>query len=407
VDKRKLRIVGDRSVNRVGETLCGKYRLESVLGAGGMATVYAATHRNHADLAIKVLHEDLAGDPSVRARFLREAYAANSVKHRGVVKIVDDDVAEDGATFLVMERLAGASVEDLRWLREGKLNLHAAVAIVAQLLDVLAAAHAGGIIHRDVKPANLIVTTEGEVKVLDFGIARIREAIGDGPALTMAGSIMGTPSFMAPEQAYPGLVEIDERTDVWAAGATLFALVSGRNVHEGTTASDILLRAARERSRSLASVAPAAPAAIAEVVDGALAFEKGQRWRSASEMRAALLAAYRLHFGRAPSQASLARLLHGCDGTVAAPSRGWSAGEIAPPPGKGGDTARGQSAVVTARRPAAPTLRSPAPMGAEASRARGIGSSGASSRAAWVRRGVTVFAAGIAAIAGRWLAMHG
>ncbi len=189
--------VASEAEEQLGTVLCGKYRLDSILGVGGMATVYAATHRNQAELAIKVLHDELGLDPAVRTRFLREAYAANSVKHRSVVKIVDDDVAEDGSAFLVMERLEGAAVEDLRVRRGGTLNLHLAVGVIEQLLDVLAAAHGQGIVHRDVKPGNLFVTHHGELKVLDFGIARIRETLANGLSLTGAGAIIGTPAYVA------------------------------------------------------------------------------------------------------------------------------------------------------------------------------------------------------------------
>jgi hypothetical protein len=300
---------------RVGATLCGKYRLDSILGVGGMATVYAATHRNRAELAVKVLHRELASDPSVRARFLREAYAVNSIKHRGVVKIVDDDIAEDGSAFLVMDRLEGETAEGLRDRNDGRVPLEAAVSIGEQLLDALRAAHAEGVVHRDVKPANLFVTNDGDVRVLDFGIARTREALASGLSLTGAVTIMGTPTYMAPEQALPGMTEIDERTDVWAAGATLFALLSGRPVHEAGSVGDLLARAAMNPAPSLASIMPRAPRAIVEVVDLALAFEKAGRWASAEDMRTALLAAHRFHFGRGPSRASLARL-------VGPPSRG-------------------------------------------------------------------------------------
>ena len=211
--------------------------------------------------------------------------------------------------FLVMDRLKGSTAEELRERRGGKIGVHAAVAVVDQLLDVLAAAHAEGIVHRDVKPANVFITTEGDVKVLDFGIARTRDALASGLFLTGAAMIMGTPTYMAPEQALPGMTEIDVRTDLWAVGATLFALLSGHTVHEGEAPGEVLVKAATEAGRSLATVAPATPCAIAEVVDCALAFDKSARWTSAHDMRAALLAAYRLHFGRAPSRTSLAVLV--------------------------------------------------------------------------------------------------
>src|SRR5450631_3091958 len=134
-----------------------------------MAVVYRATHRNRAEFAIKMLHGELSMREDIRARFLREGYAANSVKHPGAVRVVDDDVAEDGAAFLVMDLLEGATVEELWERADRHLPVPVAAAIVHQLLDVLTAAHEAGIVHRDIKPANLFVTTDGTVKVLDFG----------------------------------------------------------------------------------------------------------------------------------------------------------------------------------------------------------------------------------------------
>jgi serine/threonine protein kinase len=295
---------------RLGTVLRGKYRLDSVLGVGGMATVYAATHRNRAELAIKVLHPDLARDPDVRTRFLLEAYSVNSIRHRGVVKVVDDDATDDGAPFLVMERLEGLTAEQLCERQPGgRLAPHVGVSIIEQVLDVLAAAHAEGVVHRDLKPSNLFVTTDGEVKILDFGIARAREISPAGLQLSGGASIVGTPAYMAPEQAFPGMAEIDHRTDLWAVGAALFTLLSGQTVHESDSTADALVKASTERARSLASGAPKTPRTIVEVVDCALAFEKSRRWASAVNMRAALLAAYRLHFGRAPSRETLAAVV--------------------------------------------------------------------------------------------------
>src|SRR5271155_852164 len=138
-----------RSSARVGTTLRGKYRLERVLGIGGMAVVYSATHRNQKQFAVKMLHAELSIREDIRTRFLREGYAANSLKHPGAVAVLDDDVAEDGSAFLVMELLEG-EVLDRVWDKVGRrMPARVVLAIGYQLLDVLAAAHAKGIVHRD------------------------------------------------------------------------------------------------------------------------------------------------------------------------------------------------------------------------------------------------------------------
>jgi serine/threonine protein kinase len=304
---------------RVGAMLCGKYRIDSVLGTGGMATVYAVTHRNGAELAIKVLSPDLAAHPEVRARFLREAYATNGVKHRGVLRILDDGETEGGAPFLVMERLRGRNADELA-SQNGRLGARVAVAIMDQVLDVLAAAHRESIVHRDVKPGNVFVTLDGEVKVLDFGIARVRDVVAVDPALTGGSSILGTPAYMSPEHARPGMDEVDEKSDIWSAGATLFSLLTGRTVHDGTPL-EIMARAATHPAPPLAKVARYVPEAIAEVVDGALAYEKGERWKSAEEMRTALLAAHRLHFGHGPEPGRLSRFVRGDSGPARSTER--------------------------------------------------------------------------------------
>jgi serine/threonine-protein kinase len=281
---------------RVGTVLGGKYHIDSVLGVGGMAVVYAATHRNRKRFAVKVLHAELAARRDIRARFLREGYVANSVKHPGVVAVLDDDVDTDGSAFLVMELLEGATVDALGARLEGRLPVREALAVTHQLLDVLNVAHESAIVHRDVKPANLFVCTEGHVKVLDFGIARLRD-VAAGVQSTRAGAMLGTPSFMAPEQAQAQGDEIDPRTDVWAAGASLFNMISGQYVHEGESARQLMIRAATAPARSLLDVAPDSPAAVVELVAKALAFEKSARWDSAAAMREAVARIHAELFG--------------------------------------------------------------------------------------------------------------
>jgi serine/threonine protein kinase len=295
-----------RAQGRLGIILRGKYRLDAVLGIGGMAVVYAATHRNTKRFAVKMLHPELSLSAEIRTRFMREGYAANSVEHPGTVAVLDDDVAEDGAAFIVMELLDGMGVEALWEKHKGRMPLRAAIAIVDQALDVLSAAHAKGIIHRDIKPANLFVTTDGTVKVLDFGIARARDAAANaGGAGTGTGMLLGTPAFMAPEQALAKSSEIDGRTDAWAAGATLFTLLSGQLVHVGDNASQLLVQAATQPARPVAGVAPDVPPPIALVIDRALEFDKRARWPSAAAMRDGLRGAHLKVFGAAPERIPL------------------------------------------------------------------------------------------------------
>ena len=294
---------------RVGTVIRGKYRIDSLLGVGGMAVVYKATHRNQAEFAIKMLHAELSLREDLRTRFLREGYAANSVKHSGAVLVVDDDVADDGSAFLVMEFLKGAPVDDIL---EKRCAMHMSprlvMAIGYQMLDVLASAHDKGIVHRDIKPQNLFVTKEGVLKVLDFGIARVRDALSSGAQATGTGMLLGTPSFMAPEQALAKSSEIDGKTDVWAAGATLFTLLSGNIVHQGDNAPQVMVAAATSRARPVQSVQLDVPAPLAEIVDRALSFEKDAR-PTAAAMRDALERCYLSLYGEPPSVAPLAAFM--------------------------------------------------------------------------------------------------
>jgi eukaryotic-like serine/threonine-protein kinase len=299
-----------RAQSRIGTTLRGKYRLDRVLGIGGMATVFAATHRNQAELAVKILHPELSLRVDLMKRFLREGYVGNSVKHPGAVLVVDDDVAEDGSAFLVMELLRGRSLEELSERGGKRLSSRAVTSLALQLLDVLTAAHEKAIVHRDLKPANLFLTVDGTLKVLDFGIARLRDAVGTGgDHTTRTGTLMGTPAFMAPEQAQAIAPEIDAQTDIWAVGATMYTLLSGQLVHDGDNSSQLLIRAGTSRARPLLSVAPDIEPAVAAVVDRALAFEKTGRWPSAEAMHDGLVTAAVAAFGQVPGRDVLAALI--------------------------------------------------------------------------------------------------
>ncbi len=293
----------------MGAVLAGKYRIDGVLGVGGMAVVYRATHRNLKQFAIKLLHPELAVSQDILRRFLREGYAANSLGHRGTVAVLDDNVTDDGAPFLVMELLEGIELGQLCAAQGGRLAPRAVLAIGHQLLDVLAAAHAKGVVHRDIKPSNLFITGEGDLKVLDFGIARVRDALTAGAQATRTGAVLGTPAFMAPEQAMARASEIDGQTDIWSAGATLFTCLSGHYVHEGENASQQMILAATVPARSLAARMPEVPQALAAIVDRALKFDKAARWPDAAAMRDAIASAHAALFGEAISRAPLATLV--------------------------------------------------------------------------------------------------
>jgi serine/threonine-protein kinase len=274
-----------RASARVGMVLQDKWTLESILGVGGMAAVYAATHRNGKRVAVKMLHGEFSHDDEVRTRFLREGYAANTIQHEGAVSVLDDDVAPDGSAFLVMELLDGETVER-RWERRGgKLPVTEVLFITDQLLDVLAAAHDKSVIHRDIKPENLFITRGGALKVLDFGIAKVFEQRHSRTSSTRAGMIMGTPAFMAPEQARGRWEDVDARTDLWAVGATMFTLIAGRHVHEAESSQEQLIASATNPAPALASVAPETPPLVAAIVDRALSFDRANRWSDAPAMQ--------------------------------------------------------------------------------------------------------------------------
>jgi eukaryotic-like serine/threonine-protein kinase len=296
-----------RAQERIGWVLNGKYRLDYVLGVGGTAAVYAATHRNSKRFAIKMLHPELSMRLDIRTRFLREGYVATQVEHPGAVTVLDDDIAEDGSAFLVMELLEGTTVEALWERNHCSLPLSAVLSIGHQLLDVLASAHARGIVHRDIKPQNLVLTPEAQLKVLDFGIARLKDVATN--STTGTGLVVGTPAFMAPEQAMGKASEIDALTDIWAAGAVLFTLASGRFVHEGETAQQIVFQTGTTPATSLADAWPGAPREMVQLVDHALAFDKSARWPTAGAMQRGVAAVAAATTGSGPSRHALLRLL--------------------------------------------------------------------------------------------------
>ena len=268
---------------RLGATLAGKYHLQQLLGLGGMAAVYKATSPEGPCVAVKVLHRLLCVEPAIRSRFRREAYVANRVNHEGVVRVIDDGVDEEGALFLVMDLLEGAPLDAVWEKHDRRLSPTAVLVLAEQVLEVLKVAHGAGIVHRDIKPENIYVTRRGHVKLLDFGVAHVAPTHGT-TAVTGTGATLGTPAFMAPEQALGKATNPEGATDLYSLGAVMFTLSAGRYVHEAPTVNLMLIQRATEPAPGLGTVAPELPGALVTIVDRALAFSKEDRWQGASAM---------------------------------------------------------------------------------------------------------------------------
>jgi eukaryotic-like serine/threonine-protein kinase len=297
---------------RIGSTLLGKWTLEKLLGEGGMASVYVARHKIGRLEAIKIMHSIVASSPELRARFEQEARLANRFRHPGAVEIRDIDTTEDGAPFLVMELLEGETLSAIARRSKEPLDAATVLRVADEVLDVLAAAHATGIIHRDIKPDNLLLTTEGRVKVLDFGIARLREGLSRD-VKTHTGTTLGTVAYMAPEQAKGGAV--DARVDIYAVGATMFRLLAGRRVHEAATEAERLAKLMSGAAEPLASAAPGVPPSVCAIVDRALAFDRADRYPDAAAMQADVRAAR----GEVPTSSSLGSVGRVASATAAPP----------------------------------------------------------------------------------------
>jgi eukaryotic-like serine/threonine-protein kinase len=269
------------AAGEVGRVIAGQWTLERLLGEGGMGSVYAARDAGGQRVAVKILHREMSARPEVRERFLREGRAATRVAHPGAVGVLAQ--ALDGETaYLVMELLEGRSLSEV--VNTSRVGVPELFGYLDQVLDVLAKAHAQGIVHRDLKPDNLFVTSDGRVKVLDFGIAKFLEGLPPEQR-TRTGITMGTLSYMAPEQALGRGDQIDGRTDLYALGAMAFRILAGRRVHEGLSDAEVLVATITKPAPPLAVVAPQLPAGACAVVDLALAFDRLNRYENAAAMQ--------------------------------------------------------------------------------------------------------------------------
>ena len=264
----------------IGKVLDDRYRLDSWIGAGGMGTVYSATHlRINRRCAIKVLNPNLTGYQFALRRFEQEAIAACQVDHPNAVQVTDSGVTPEKLAYLVMEFVEGRLLRGL--IPPGGMEYRRAVALLTQICDVIEAAHQKMIIHRDLKPENIIVQSPGEresIKVLDFGIAKMLEpgpGSGSLPNLTVEGTVIGTPEYMSPEQCEgkkPG-----PTSDIYSIGTIGYELLSGQLPFVAETAREYFARHLTAEPRPLQEVAPTVPAVLAAEVMRAAVAARGMR----------------------------------------------------------------------------------------------------------------------------------
>jgi len=274
----------------IGQVIAERYRLLSLVGEGGMGAVFKAEHvRMGKALALKILRGDYADDEAAVARFRAEASIVSRLSHPHTIAVFDfGEVEETDSLYLAMEYVPGKDLAQLL-RKEGKLPEERAAELGQQILGSLAEAHEAGIVHRDVKPANVMLMQarpgEDFVKVLDFGIAKLRDEKG---SLTSAGAIIGTPSYLAPEQARGD--DVDARTDLYALGCLLYELTAGHPPFVRKTPMEVVGAHLRDEPPPLEKEAPHVSTRFAEIVHRALQKDPADRWRSADQMRDALLA---------------------------------------------------------------------------------------------------------------------
>ncbi len=275
-------------------TSLGPYRVVTLLGSGGMGEVYRAQDpRLGRDVAIKVLPEARSGDSDSLRRFASEARAASALQHPGILTVFDVGT-QDGMPYVVSELLEGVTLRQR--LGEGPLPQDVAIDLAGQVAAALAAAHEGGVVHRDLKPENLFITRGGRVKILDFGLAKVRGPAAGDPALdtptfsqTAPGVVMGTVGYMSPEQVRGAAS--DARSDVFSFGAVLYEMLAGRRAFRGDTAVEAMAAILREEPRPLSSDSDGVPQGLAQIVSRCLRKDPTDRFATGQELATALTAA--------------------------------------------------------------------------------------------------------------------
>jgi serine/threonine-protein kinase len=277
---------------REGDLIAGKYRVEGVIGIGGMGVVVSARHEQlDQRVAIKLVRDQALHSEGGVQRFLREARAAAKLKSEHAARVLDVGTFASGAPYMVMEFLDGADLGQVLEQR-GPLPVELAAEWIAQACEALAEAHAAGIVHRDLKPQNLFVahTVGGAamIKVLDFGVSKSIEAMGGGRgALTRTRAMLGSPLYMAPEQMRSSR-DVDARADVWALGIVLFELLTRRWPFEAETLPELCLKVVSDPPQSLSELRPDVPDAMVRIVERCLEKEAERRFANAAELAIAL-----------------------------------------------------------------------------------------------------------------------
>ncbi len=291
-----------------GDTLAGKYRVDRILGVGGMGAVVAAHHiQLDEKVAIKFLLPEMLSNADAVGRFAREARAAVKIKSEHVARVTDVGTLDNGAPYMVMEFLEGGDLS--AWLQQrGPLPVEQAVEFVLQACEAIAEAHGLGIVHRDLKPANLfcIRRPDGQlsIKVLDFGISKVTGVAGSGGdmSMTKTATVMGSPHYMSPEQMESSR-DVDARTDIWALGVILYELLSGKVPFGGASLPEVCMAIALKSPPPLHNFRPDAPANIEQSILKCLEKDRQKRYRNVAELAHALV-----EFGPKRARASVERI---------------------------------------------------------------------------------------------------
>jgi serine/threonine-protein kinase len=300
---------------QAGETIAGKYRLNRVLGMGGMATVWSVTNVfTEREFAIKFMLPQVARTPEAARRFLLEAKVSARINHPNIIEVIDVGQTDEGALFLVMELLTGQSLDVAMRRQQPPMLLVDFLAVMRDVAEALAAAHRSGVVHRDLKPSNVFLHRDRDgreaPKILDFGVSKILEE-EQNSGLTDVGAIIGSPLYMSPEQA-AGADGIDGRTDIFAFGAILFEALTGRRAFEAPNFHALIVKIATQQPESIDALAPQLPEALRALVRECLVTSKDKRLASFDDIVDRI--------------ATLLLILEGLDLRLASPHR------VAPPP---------------------------------------------------------------------------